>query len=544
MLSLAPINAQEWAIGISGFIVTIAFGFLVFSRVSDRKGILMTYVVTAAMVWAWAGFFYGLTSNPAIAREWRTLTSVAVIYMVVSMVYFAATFLEDIRPLKRWERYVRDGFLIGSTVLAVWTIGDFFGQRSFVGELSGPSAETLAPAAGPFLWLIIFQNLFGAIVMGYPLVMRLILDPDKRSPGWRQARVYLLSFSLGTLSASTRWGPWYGIHTPPALGFLAVPLIIGGMFYLIKNYRLFNMQVLSTQLLIFAMWTFVFFRIILNPTTLEGALPDIFLLAGLIILGVMLMRSVINEFRNREAMEEVRREQAIDHAKTEFISIAAHQLRTPLAAIKWAFSVLLVGGNLTPEQHDLIEKGGKRVDALVDIVNDLLDVQTMSTGKFRYVLQENDLAAVVAEAAGAFDETARQKGLRLVVENPQRSLMAVFDRHKVGLAFQNLIDNAIKYTKEGEVHVSYAPEGSGIAITIADTGIGIPKEDQERIFQKFFRSAEAAKIFIDGSGLGLFIVKRIIEDQGGRIAVESTPGKGTRFILWLPRTAKIAASAP
>lgn len=543
MFSLAPVTAQGWATGIAASILTIAFGFLIVSRVRDRKGIVMTYIVASAMVWAWFGFFYGLTPDLSLARDFRVIGGIAVPLMAVSMIYFASIYLEEVRPLKFWERYLRDGFLIVSVFLSVWFIGELFGQQNFIGSLHSLSSETLSPPAGPFLWLIVAQNLLAVIWMSYPFLMRILLDPDKKSPGRRQALIFLFTFSLGTLSACTRWGPWYGVETPPALGIFSVPLIIGGMFYLIKNYELFNVQVLSTQLLIFATWVFVFFRIILNPFSLESTLPDVFLLAGLVVLGILLMRSVVRELYEREEVETVRREQAIDRAKTEFISIAAHQLRTPLSGIKWVFSILLTdAARFTPEQRDIIEKGGKRADALIDIVNDLLDVQTMSTGKFRYALTSGDIGTVVQEAADALEESARSKGLQLIVEKSAEPVVAQIDMHKVGLALQNVVDNAIKYTRAGSVRIAYAYAQGGIAISVADTGIGLPKEDKERIFQKFFRGSEASHLFVDGSGLGLYIVKRIIEDHGGRVTVESTLGKGTTFTLWLPQNAQIAAA--
>lgn len=228
----------------------------------------------------------------------------------------------------------------------------------------------------------------------------------------------------------------------------------------------------------------------------------------------------------------------LDKVKTEFISVAAHQLRTPLTAIRWAFNSLSPKNAITPpseEQRRTIELGKGAADNMTLIVNDLLNVARISGGTFQFSIEPGDVRDAVRASGNLFEEIARSKNIRLIFEVPAVPLPAKFDRGNLALAIENLIDNAIKYTPNGgSVSVRATREGDKIHITVSDTGIGISRDEQARLFEKFFRGKSAARMFTDGSGLGLFIAKNIVEGHGGTIVLVSGENGGTDATIVLP----------
>jgi len=237
-------------------------------------------------------------------------------------------------------------------------------------------------------------------------------------------------------------------------------------------------------------------------------------------------------------LHDVSREKIIERMKTEFVSISAHQLRTPLSAIKWTLRMLLDGdlGKITEEQRDFIEKTYKSNERMINLINDLLDVTRIEEGRYLYKPVLIDFEPLVQSVINTYREEIKKKELKLEFKKPEKKLPQVrVDVEKMGLAIQNLLDNAIKYTLDGgEIIISLVPAEKAIEFLIKDTGIGIPKNQQDKVFSKFFRGSSAIKMETDGSGLGLFIAKNIIEAHGGKIWFESEEGKGTTFYFTLP----------
>jgi two-component system sensor histidine kinase VicK len=237
-------------------------------------------------------------------------------------------------------------------------------------------------------------------------------------------------------------------------------------------------------------------------------------------------------------LHNITREKMIERMKTEFVSLAAHQLRTPLSAIKWTLRMLLDGdlGKITEEQKDFIEKTYKSNERMINLINDLLDVTRIEEGKYLYKPVLANLEAVIQFVVNSYEEEIERKKIKLEFKKPKKKLPQVKgDVEKIGLVIQNLLDNAIKYTPpDGEVTISLKSGKKEIEFSIKDTGVGIPKDQQERVFTKFFRGANVIRMETEGSGLGLFINKNIIEAHGGKIWFKSEKGKGTTFYFTLP----------
>ncbi|MCP6718396.1 MAG: ATP-binding protein [Patescibacteria group bacterium] len=237
-------------------------------------------------------------------------------------------------------------------------------------------------------------------------------------------------------------------------------------------------------------------------------------------------------------LHDISREKVIERMKNEFVSIAAHQLRTPLSAIKWTLRMLLDGdlGKITEEQSEFIAKTYQSNERMISLINDLLNVTRIEEGRYLYKPVLTDIKIVLQFVINSYKEEGKKRNIKLELRGQKKKTPKVFlDVEKIKLAFQNLIDNAIKYTMPGgKIVVSLVFNSKEITVSVKDNGVGILQDQQERVFGKFFRGSNVIKMETDGSGLGLFIAKNIIESHGGRIWFESKLGKGTTFHFTIP----------
>lgn len=236
--------------------------------------------------------------------------------------------------------------------------------------------------------------------------------------------------------------------------------------------------------------------------------------------------------------EELKRTKQLDKIKSEFISVAAHQLRTPLSAVKWTLKMVIDGdlGSLNSEQKTFLMQGYQTNERTIRLVNDFLNVVRIEEGRFGYEFSLIHVEDLLENVIQEFAHRIKEKNIIFKYNKPEPSLPKIkIDPAKMRLALQNLIDNAIKYTPDnGNVTISAKYSKLNIKITVEDTGIGIPKDQQKKLYSKFFRSDNAIRKQTEGSGLGLFIVKNIIEKHGGQISIKSEENQGSTFTVTLP----------
>jgi signal transduction histidine kinase len=234
----------------------------------------------------------------------------------------------------------------------------------------------------------------------------------------------------------------------------------------------------------------------------------------------------------------------LDAAKSDFISVAAHQLRTPLTGIKWSYTTLLdkETGPLNADQKEIAEKGLSAIDQAINLINDLLNVAHLEEGKLDFAFKRQSLIPIVKKAVDGIKLITEEKKITLNSKIPAEAGFPELniDADKMALAVANLLDNAVKYTPVGgRIDFSVSQDQGLVKISVQDSGIGIPKSQKGRLFTKFFRADNATKVQTDGTGLGLFMVKNVVDRHGGKIIVESEEGKSTTLIITLPEiTAK------
>ena len=240
---------------------------------------------------------------------------------------------------------------------------------------------------------------------------------------------------------------------------------------------------------------------------------------------------------------DISREKRIELLKTEFVSLAAHQLRTPLAAVKWSTQMLLDGdeGPLLKDQSELLVKSLQATERMIRLINDLLNVTRIEEGRYLYQPSLQQLGDIVKDMVKSYQDVAKKRKIHLELKMPEEEISQILmDVEKIQLVVQNLLENALHYTSSGgKVTVQLTHDTKEVRVSFKDTGIGIPKEQQQRVFEKFFRAVNARKVDTNGSGLGLYLAYNIVEAHGGKIWFESEEEKGTTFTFSLPIKEKI-----
>lgn len=236
-------------------------------------------------------------------------------------------------------------------------------------------------------------------------------------------------------------------------------------------------------------------------------------------------------------LHDITREKTIERIKTEFVSLSAHQLRTPLSAIKWTLRMFLDGdlGELNEEQRDFLEKTYKSNERMITLINDLLNVTRIEEGRYIYQILSYDLVEITQSIIDSYRGEIERKNLKFEFKKPEKLPKILVDEEKIKIAIENLLNNAVRYTfPGGKIAISLELLENEIQFKIEDSGIGIPRDEQPRVFSKFFRGVNAIRMETEGSGLGLFVTKNIIEAHGGRIWFKSEEGKGSTFYFTLP----------
>ncbi|MCF7872661.1 MAG: HAMP domain-containing histidine kinase [Candidatus Omnitrophica bacterium] len=249
--------------------------------------------------------------------------------------------------------------------------------------------------------------------------------------------------------------------------------------------------------------------------------------------------SLENKIKNRtkELAESLKAVETVSKTKSDFISNVSHELRTPLTSVK-GFSSLLADekfGKLPQEAKKRLEKVVENVDKLMDIINTLLDISRIESGKIEINITSYDIVPLIKNIAEFFEPQSHQKNIEIKIDTPE-SFNVYMDKNLIERVLTNLINNAIKFTPEGgKIIISCKDNGQKALISITDTGFGISKESLDKIFQEFYRVKDIEQKAIKGSGLGLSLVKKIIDSHKQKIWVESELGKGTTFSFTLEK---------
>lgn len=353
--------------------------------------------------------------------------------------------------------------------------------------------------------------------------------------------LFLLILSWGNITGSLSIDWELGQY-----GLLGMPIFIGLLAYLVVKYKTFNAQLIGTQALVAILWislcAVLFVRNIENVRVVVSLTLILFL-----VVGILLVRSVKREVEQRKKIEKLAGDleianaklKELDQMKSEFLSLATHQIRAPLTAIKGYSSMLLEGdfGVLPQKAHDSIETIFKSCQNLINIVGDFLNISRIEQGRMVYEKSIFNIVELAREVAKELAPNIQKAGLTLETEIKEGLNIKVnADFGKIKQVIGNILDNAIKYTLKGSIKISIDSDNKNAYIKIKDSGVGIDPKEIDKLFAKFTRAKDANKTNVIGTGLGLYIAKKMTEAHHGDIKIESEGvGKGTTFIIQIPK---------
>lgn len=340
------------------------------------------------------------------------------------------------------------------------------------------------------------------------------------------------------------------------LGPIFTAIIVIVVAYAIAKHKLLNVEILSATLLVLTITLVFLVQIIFVESEQEFIVRLTFFIVT-VIAGWFLVRSIRQEVRTREQLERLAMQlqgankelERLNQAKSDFLSIASHQLKTPLSIIKGYVSMSLEGsfGQIADEVKEQLKKVYLSNERLISLVDDLLNLSRIEEGRMQYDWTEENMTSIINSVVDELAETADRKGLTVVWSPPDKQLFCKVDRNKIRNVIFNLFDNAIKYTDKGSIEITLSSQKQEVLISVKDTGRGITSGALDKLFNKFVRaeSTEGKKnTAVYGFGLGLYIAKLIVRDHKGKVWAESAgEGKGSTFYICLPLLKEVAKNA-
>jgi len=370
----------------------------------------------------------------------------------------------------------------------------------------------------------------------------------KKSHGVVKAQIkYILIGTLTSLALAicgTVVFPYLGIEAVTNFSSLTVLFFIVFSTYAILRHHLMNVRVMTAEVFT-GLLVMILLVNLFSFESREQLMLNTALFFAAVVFGIFLIKAVLQEINARQEIEQMADKlkkaniklRRLDKAKSEFISIASHQLRTPLSAIKGYVSMILDGtyGRVDETKKEVLNRVYSSNERLITLVNDLLNLSRIERGKLQFEFRRiDDLEEILDSVVQESMVNAQKKGL--AIEYSKKDFPALkADPHKLRQVFVNIIDNAIKYTEKGSLKIQSKITASKIIISFKDTGMGMTREEIDSIYEKFRRGRGGEKYHAGGMGIGLYICHKVLEAHDGKIRAKSQGrDRGTTFYVELP----------
>ena len=519
------------------FVITLVLSYVLLKRGKTKSSRILSISSFGASVWILAMLFF-----VNLGESFYLLVSTKILYIagtivVTNFFYFTQIFTGNNKKENKVAFQISVILLVLSIILISFT-------ETIIRGVEGVGIKKVVYFGSLYL-------LYSIYLIGWAFLAYWKLFKKFVSIGDRIKKRQLGYVLFGTILPMT-FGlmfdvilPWFGNFNFYWVGPAIAPLYVVFISYAIFKYHLFNIKVIATELFIGLLLLFLLFNVFIAPTLNYKALNVIvFMVAS--FFGIFIIKSVHQEIRGKEEIQRMswklqkayQELKKLDEAKSEFIAMASHQLRTPLSIIKGYISMLIEGsyGKLEQSPVKVLKKVFGSNERLVKIVNDLLSMSKIELGKLDVVKKKTQIQDLINAVLEELKPRADTKNLNIKFEKSEQKLPEIkIDSLKIRQVIFTVVDNAIRYTEKGDITIKTRALNSKIQISVSDTGVGMAKKETEKIFESFTRGAAGINLWIQGTGLGLYLAKKYVELHNGRIWAESLgKEKGSTFYIELP----------
>lgn len=365
---------------------------------------------------------------------------------------------------------------------------------------------------------------------------------ESRKPDNLQRKKEIIIFGIGVIlflfafSSGNIIGSFTENWTLAQAGLIGMPIFIGFLAYLIVRFKTFNIKLIATQVLMATVWLLVLS--VLFVRTIENArIITALTLILVTVAGDLLIKSVSREVKQREELAQLNLElKDLIKQRENLVHLVTHKVKGSFTRSKYIFAGILDGtfGEVSAEIKKRAEQGLESDNMGIETVDLVLSVANMQKGIVKYDMKSFDLKEIVLRVMAEKEASIKMKNLSIESEITNEDFTMIGDSFWIKEVVNNLIENSIKYTREGKIMVGLEKEGKKIKLSVKDTGIGISAEDKKNLFTEGGRGKDSVKVNVDSTGYGLYSVKLIVEAHHGRVWAESEgQGKGAQFYVEL-----------
>ncbi len=512
----------------------VALAFIILYK-GAKEEVNIAYALNIVTITSWILAMIFFRSAPqSTALFWCKVLYTTPTFIASS--FLAFTYIFPKREKNFWWKYViYFSINLALIVFVIWPV--------MIVEVNIRPGQEKEIIFSPYYWfyfIYILSFFFWAFIR--------LFNKFRRARGMEKLQIIYLSvgyFIAANFAFVTNLTlPWIGVFSLNWMGQVFTVIMVAFTTYAIIKHHLLNVKVITTEIFMFLIVILSLFDVI-GVTNLRDLLWRSSFFLAMLFFAWILVKSVLKEVEQKEKLKKITDEltrankklMQLDKAKTEFLSITSHQLRTPLSVIKGYLSMLRDGdyGKLTKRQQEIISTLQQNTERLIRLVNVFLNVSRIESGRLKVIKTPQDLNKILKDIVKEMKVEAKKKNISLRYQENKLPPVPL-DVDKIQDVVVNLIDNAIKYTGAGgHINVSTKLMDKYVLVIVEDDGRGIPYDELDQLFEKFKRGEDIYRVDTSGSGLGLYIAKKIVEGHGGNIWAESDGvGQGSVFKFTLP----------